>query len=61
MIDVDPLEEVYRIREEFARKYNYDVHAMILALREMSKASGRKTVSFPKREPIEPILKKPAA
>ena len=52
MKDVDPLEEVYRIREEFARRHNYDIHAMILALREQSKAAGRKTVSFPPRRPV---------
>lgn len=31
------LEEAWRVRDEFAKKYNYDMDAMIAALQEMEK------------------------
>lgn len=48
---LDPvLAEVRRIREEYALKFNGDVHALLEDLRKRTQASGRKTVSLePKR------------
>ena len=44
----DPIvEEVRRIKEQMAAKYNYDVRALGRALREEQKKSGRKVVSLP--------------
>jgi hypothetical protein len=44
------VEEIRAIREEHARKYDYDLRAIFDALKEEEKKSGRKIVSFhPKR------------
>ncbi len=46
----DPIvEEVRRIKEEHAARYNYDIRAMCRSLREEQKRSGRKLVSPPRR------------
>ncbi len=46
----DPIvEEVRRIRDEYARQMNYDLHAMCEDLRRKEKLSGYKVVSLPKR------------
>ncbi|MBF0416233.1 MAG: hypothetical protein HQL79_10760 [Magnetococcales bacterium] len=43
----DPIvEEVRKNREEFAAQFNFDMRAMVKALQEMEKESGRKLVSF---------------
>ncbi len=48
----DPIvAEVRKVREEFARKFNYDLHAMCEELRREQKLSGAKVVSFPPRPP----------
>ena len=49
------VEEVRRVREEFAAKYNYDISAMCVAIREYEKANGIKTISRPPRVP-EPAV-----
>ena len=38
------LEEVWRTRDEFARKYNYDLDAMVAALKEMERHSHSQLV-----------------
>ena len=44
----DPIvEEVRRAREEYAKRFNYDLNAMIDDLECRQRESGRKTVSFP--------------
>ncbi|MBI5215868.1 MAG: hypothetical protein HY960_08950 [Ignavibacteriae bacterium] len=40
------VDEVRRIREEQAAKYNFDVKAIITAAQKRQKKSGRKVVSF---------------
>jgi len=46
----DPIvEEVRRIKEAHAARYNYDIRAMANALREQQKRSGHKVVSLPRR------------
>ena len=51
----DPIvEEIHRIREEFAKEFNYDLNAMCAyfkAKEEESRKSGRRVVSFPPRRP----------
>ncbi len=53
---VDPIvAEVRAIREEYAKKFNYDVRALCRDLKEEEERSGRKTVSLvPKRLRIVP-------
>ncbi len=40
------VEEVRRIREENAAKFNYNLKAILADARKRQKLSGRKTVSF---------------
>ena len=50
----DPIvEEVRRVREEYAARFNYDLDAIFRDIKEQEKKSGRKFVSFPPRR-IEP-------
>ena len=45
----DPvIAELHRIKDEHAKKFNYDVRAMMADLRERQKTSGRTYVSFAK-------------
>ena len=45
----DPvIAELHRIKDEHAKKFNYDVRAMMADLRERQKTSGRTYVSFSK-------------
>ncbi len=44
----DPImEEIRRVKEEHAARYNYDIRAMARALMEEQKREGRKIVSPP--------------
>ncbi len=44
----DPIvEEVRKIRETHARKFNYDLHAIFRDIKEREKTSGRKFIAFP--------------
>ena len=47
--DDDIIKEIRATREAFAAEYNYDVRAMIAALRAEDAGSGRVVVSFPPR------------
>ncbi len=49
MPDAPIVEEVRRIKEAHAARYNYDIRAMAKALREQQKRSGHKVVSLPRR------------
>jgi hypothetical protein len=49
----DPIvEEVRRIRGDFAAKFNYDLRAMCEFLRKETEAKGVKTVTLPPRRPV---------
>lgn len=51
----DPIvEEVRRHREEYAKQFNYDLHAICEDLRRKEQASGRNLVS------LSPMRLKPA-
>jgi hypothetical protein len=46
----DPIvEEIRKIREEFAKKHNFDLRKMFKTLKEMEAKNNRPTVSFPPR------------
>ncbi len=48
-IKPDPvIAELHRIKDDHAKKFNYDVRAMMVDLRERQKTSGRIYVSFSK-------------
>jgi hypothetical protein len=43
------VEEVRKVRDEFARRFNYDLDAMCADLQRKQQLSGAKVVSFPRR------------
>jgi hypothetical protein len=46
----DPIvAEVRKVREEYARRFNFDLHAMCEDLRRKQKLGGGPVVSFPKK------------
>ena len=46
---IDPIvEEIHKIREEYAEKFDYNIDAMFEDLREKQSESSRKIVSFAK-------------
>jgi hypothetical protein len=46
----DPIiEEIRKVREEYVKRFNYDLAAICRDLRERQAKSGRKVVSFPPR------------
>jgi hypothetical protein len=48
----DPIvAEIRKIRDEYARRFNYDLHAMCEDLRRKQKLRGVPAVSFPPRPP----------
>ena len=56
----DPIvEEVRRIRDELAARFDYNIEAIVENARKEQKASGRKTVSFPPRKPVTGRSEKP--
>ncbi len=53
----DPIvEEVRRIRDEHARKFNYDLHAICEDFRWQQVSSGRKVVTRKRRPPVAYVL-----
>ena len=53
------VEEVRRIREKNAAKFNHDIDAIVEDARRRQRKSGRKTVSFPPRKPEVYPARKP--
>jgi hypothetical protein len=48
----DPIvEEVRKIRDEHAKKFDYDLQAIVADLKKQQKASKRKFVALPPRKP----------
>lgn len=45
------LEEIYKIREEHAKSFNYDLQAICEDLRRKQSSSGRQIISAPLRQP----------
>jgi hypothetical protein len=53
---LDPIiAEIRRTRDELAKRFNYDLHAIIEDARQRQAASGRKGVPFPPRPVQRPI------
>ena len=49
----DPIvEEMRRIKEAHAARFNYDIRAMGRSLQEEEKLSGRKVVSYARKRPV---------
>ena len=53
------IEEVRKSRDDYARRFNYDLHAICADLRREQKLSGAQVVSYPKR-PVRINLPKKA-
>ena len=45
------VEEVRRVRDEYAKKFNYDISAICADIRRKQAESDRKVVSFEQNEP----------
>jgi hypothetical protein len=43
------VEEIRKIRDDYARRFNYDLHAMCADLRHEQELSGAAIVSIPRR------------
>ena len=53
------LEEIYRIREEHAKAFNYDLKAICDDIRTRQTANGRKIISQPlRRKDLSSLSKK---
>ena len=51
---IDPIvEEIHKIRKEYAEKFDFDVDAMFQDLRKKQTESNRKIVSFAKNANLE--------
>ncbi len=50
------VEEIRKVRDEYARRFNYDLHAMCADLRREQELSGAHVVSFAKK----PCVDRPA-
>jgi hypothetical protein len=50
----DPIvEEVRKVREEHAARFDYDLEKIFQDLKEQERQSGRKVVSLPPKRPVE--------
>ena len=49
--EVDLIDEIRTFRDEYARRFNYDMVAMCRDLRERTAASGRQVVRLEPRRP----------
>ncbi|MEX2216970.1 MAG: hypothetical protein WD768_22855 [Phycisphaeraceae bacterium] len=56
MIEDSIVEEVRRIRDDYAKRFNYDIEAMFKDLHEREAVSGRDVVSFPPK-PVDEHLR----
>ena len=53
----DPIvDEIRKVREEYAAKFDYDLDKIFADVKKREKASGRKYVSYPPK----PAIKRPA-
>jgi len=64
MKNENPIEEVWRIRDELSAEYGYDVHRIFAALREEEKKYGDRLVQPPSRraatEPAAALRESPS-
>jgi len=52
MTDDPIIAEVRRIRDEYARQFNYDLDAIFRDIEQKQSQSGRTYVSFPPKRPV---------
>ena len=50
------IEEIHRVREEIARKYNFDVRAMLEDLQKQQSESKREYVSYAPKKVKKKVL-----
>ncbi len=55
MVSDSVLSEIRQAREALAKRFNYDLRAMIQHARDQQAASGRKVVAFPPKSVRRPI------
>jgi hypothetical protein len=49
----DPIvDEVRKVRDTHAKKFNYDLRAIVADLKKQQKASGNKFVTLPHQKPV---------
>ena len=46
------VEELHKVREDYARQFNFDINAICKYFQEKQVQSGREVVSFPPRKPV---------
>jgi hypothetical protein len=51
MVQDEILDEVWRIRDEYARSFNYDLDAIFSDLKRREAQSGREHVKLPAKKP----------
>jgi hypothetical protein len=51
MVHDEILEEIWRIRDEYARSFNYDLDAIFSDLKRKEAQSGREHVNLPAKKP----------
>ena len=57
----DPIvDEVRRVRDEYAARFDYDLDAIFRDIKEQEKKSGRKFVSYPPQRLVPPNLLTPS-
>jgi hypothetical protein len=49
------LEEIYKYREEYAKSFNYDLHAIVEDLRRKQAARVKQIISKPLKESKKPM------
>lgn len=52
------VEEVRKVRDEYAAKFNYDIDAIYKDIKRLEAESGRKFVTLPPRKPVTNRSKK---
>jgi hypothetical protein len=55
------VEEIRRLRDEYAKRFNYDIKAMFEDLKKEQRASGRKVVSLSTRPTPSPATRRRSA
>jgi hypothetical protein len=52
------IEELHKVREEYARQFNFDINAICKDFQEKQAQSGREVVSFPPHKPVLQLEKR---
>ena len=59
MLNDEIVEEIHRVREEYAAKFDHDINRMYEDIRKRQEESGRKFVSFPPKKPEQKVVRRP--